>query len=86
MDIATSLERLQTLRDRLREKFVDLRLVDYSAKFEDIATAAEGIEYKGNESVTIDGLTTDEVELDKGYYKKISVSFDGQIYNRLRMI
>lgn len=41
---------------------------------------------KGSEIVWIDGLQVDEVELPEGYYKGISVSFDGYIYDRLRQI
>lgn len=40
----------------------------------------------GVESVCIDGLEVDEVELEEGYYKRIEIYFDGVLQERLRRI
>lgn len=66
MNIATLLEELQTSRNKLRAKFVELGLVESSAKYEDIATAAEGIENRGAVSAQVQEGNT--YTIPKGYH------------------
>lgn len=66
MSIATHIERIQTARDGIRSKFVNLGLVESTANIEDLATAASSIENKGAVQATVQ--EGDTYTIPKGYH------------------
>lgn len=66
MSIATQIERIQTARDGIRSKFVNLGLVESTADIDDLATAAASIENKGAVQATVQ--EGDTYTIPKGYH------------------
>lgn len=66
MTIAAQIERIQTARDGIRSKFVNLGLVESTADIDDLATAAASIENKGAVQATVQ--EGDTYTIPKGYH------------------
>lgn len=65
-NIATEIARIQTDRNKLRTKGVELGIVESTANLDDIATAFEGIENKGAVSASVQ--EGDTYTIPKGYH------------------
>lgn len=66
MSIATEIARIQSDRNTIRTKLVDLGLVEITADLDDCATAVEGIENRGSVSATVQ--EGDTYTIPKGYH------------------
>jgi len=66
MSIATQISRIQTDRNTIRTKFVELGMAQNTATLDDLATAAEGIENRGAVSATVQ--EGDTYTIPKGYH------------------
>lgn len=66
MSIATQISRIQTDRNTIRTKFVELGMAQNTASLDDLATAAEGIENRGAVSATVQ--EGDTYTIPKGYH------------------
>lgn len=66
MGLQTQITRLETLRNSIRAKLVELGLVASTAKLEDCSTALSSIENRGNVSVTV--KEGESYTIPKGYH------------------
>lgn len=66
MSVATEIARIQGNRNTIRNKFVELGVVQNTATLDDLATAAQGIENRGAVSATIQ--EGDTYTIPKGYH------------------
>lgn len=66
MSTATEITRLQTARDTIRDKLIDLGLASSTAKMDALATAVDGIENKGAVSASVQEGET--YTIPKGYH------------------
>lgn len=66
MSIATEITRIQTARNTIRAKFVELGLAQSADGIDKLATAAEGIENRGAVSATVQ--EGDTYTIPKGYH------------------
>lgn len=66
MSVTTELQRLQTARDTLRAKAIDLGIADSTAKLDALATAYSAIENKG--SITAEVKEGETYTIPKGYH------------------
>lgn len=67
MSINTQISRIESLRNTIRSKLVEIGLVQSTAKLEDCATAISALEDKGNVSVTLKEGET--YTIPKGYHR-----------------
>ena len=65
-NIATQIARIQTDRNKIRTKLIELGMVDSTANLDDCATAVENIENKGAVSATVQEGST--YTIPKGYH------------------
>ena len=86
MSIATELSRIQTDRNTIRAKLVELGMAQTADGLDKLAAAVEGIENQGEISSTIDGLTETSVTIPAGYTTGGTVSLTGDIEAALAAI
>ena len=68
MSISTEITRIQELRNTIRNKLVELNMVESKATLNDCAAAIDGIENRGAVTATIDGLSTMSYTIPKGIH------------------
>lgn len=66
MSVSTELERIQTARNTLRTKAVELGIAQSTAKLDDLATAYDGIANQGAVSASVQ--EGDTYTIPKGYH------------------
>ena len=86
MSIATQLTRLQTDRDAIRAKLVELGVAQSSDGLGELAAAVETIANRGAVSATIDGLNSTSVTIPAGYTSGGTVSLTDDIERALAAI
>lgn len=74
--IEEKLTGLETARNTIRAKLVELGLAESSAKLEALATIIAQMVNRGAVNDTVDGITTTSVTIEKGYTDGGTVTFD----------